>query len=98
MEKEEEHLLPIFLQTMSSTEMKQLMDMSTNKSVSLNNMRHQNSINMARKAAGLDAVDYHVADAPSNVDSPSWFIDEDQLFKWDCADDGTLAKVEDCVF
>jgi hypothetical protein len=98
MEKEEEHLLPIFLQTMTTSEMKHLIELSAHKSVSLTNLRHQNSINVARKAAGLDSVDFQIADPPSNVDSPSWFFDDDQLFRWDTPEDGNMAKVEDCVF
>lgn len=92
MQKEEEHLLPLFLQTMSNQEIFQMIDQSQ-RQIDLENARHQSSINRARAAAGLVPLD-HVADPPVEVNSPSWFFDEDVLSNLDAVANDMLYKSE----
>lgn len=84
MDKEEEHLLPLFLKTMNNVEIAQMLDMSK-KTVNLLNSRHRNSINCAREAAGMSNLDDGSADPPPDVDSPTYFFDGEGLH-WEMDD------------
>lgn len=78
MEKEEEHLLPLFMRTMNNSEIAQMLDMSK-KTINLLNSRHKNSINCAREAAGMPFLDEGSIDAPPDIDSPTYFFDGEGL-------------------
>lgn len=91
MEKEEYHLLPYFLRNFDDAEISELIRQcqstinslvnkpkDTKETINLMNPRHQNAIERAKLAAGMQPSEDSI-DAPENPDEPSYFGENDDV-------------------